>query len=430
MRKMKKINGYLVVRFNDREKREYEGTGLGNYGVIDAELYTGILDVDRSVMAYDDAETMEIAVEQARGLESELDVVEPETKITVIIEGETEVSEEDVEPESLFKERRALLEDQLKTGQFSDLDPRTAAHELYGYTKALEDLGMIDGHDERFMVEPGTFGEACQLYTDEGHRVNMMLPIRAELATVSPHDFEEGEMFTGCTVQTLKCRRCGMESFAWSKGTAPEQEETLAYICDEVCKYREGRTQEELDAICEKCKVNRWAGAPPGLTPIWPEGERPAPYLAWKKAPERSVQRLVMKLPELRGLHQLQKLLNEVEDYVNGKEITPPPGGPGAERDTFINAPPGIRNDYNTRKVYALGLALARECPDNDCRVYLNIFNAAREIDNALDKVESNTAPAMALRKALVEWAGELWKMYKNNYAIQKFREGCKNDRP
>lgn len=28
MRKMKKINGYLVVRFNDREKREYEDTGL------------------------------------------------------------------------------------------------------------------------------------------------------------------------------------------------------------------------------------------------------------------------------------------------------------------------------------------------------------------------------------------------------------------
>ena len=53
MRKLKKINGYLVVRFNDREKREYEGTGLGNFGVIDAELYTGILDVDRMVMEYD-----------------------------------------------------------------------------------------------------------------------------------------------------------------------------------------------------------------------------------------------------------------------------------------------------------------------------------------------------------------------------------------
>lgn len=39
MRKMKKINGYLVVKFNDRELREWEGTALGKYGVIDAELY-------------------------------------------------------------------------------------------------------------------------------------------------------------------------------------------------------------------------------------------------------------------------------------------------------------------------------------------------------------------------------------------------------
>ena len=43
MRKMKKINGYLVVKFNARELREYEGTALGAYGVIDAELYTTCL---------------------------------------------------------------------------------------------------------------------------------------------------------------------------------------------------------------------------------------------------------------------------------------------------------------------------------------------------------------------------------------------------
>ena len=116
MRKMKKINGYLVVRFNDREKREYEGTGLGSYGVIDAEQYTGILDIDRSVMEYDDADTLEMAMEQARELESELDIVEPETKITVIIEGETEVSEEDVEPERLFRQQKAQLENQLQRG--------------------------------------------------------------------------------------------------------------------------------------------------------------------------------------------------------------------------------------------------------------------------------------------------------------------------
>ena len=375
MRKLKKINGYLVVRFNDREKREYEGTGLGNFGVIDAELYTGILDVDRSVMEYDDIETLEIALEQARGLESELDVVEPEVKITVIIEGETEVSEEDVEPESLFKGQRATLEAQLKHGPHLDLDPLTAAHELHGYAKALEDLGMIDGHDERFMVERNTFGEVCNLYTDEGHRVNVALPSRAGLAIMSPHDFEEGDTFTGCTVQTLKCRRCGMESFAWSKEPSPGQEETLAYICDEVCKYREGRTQEELDEICEKCKVDRWAGAPPTLTP-----------------------------------QEVQAELDADQDNTPLKE-------------TFTNLPDEFKNERVTRKVYALGLALGEDSPGNDCIVYRNIFGIARELDDAIDKLDSAAAQA-ALRRELWERGKELREMYLENYAVQQYKEG------
>lgn len=86
MRKMKKINGYLVVKFNARELREYEGTALGEYGVIDAELYTGILDIDRGAMEYDNAGSMEEAVELARGLESELDTEEPEVKVTIVKE--------------------------------------------------------------------------------------------------------------------------------------------------------------------------------------------------------------------------------------------------------------------------------------------------------------------------------------------------------
>lgn len=36
MRKIKKINGFLVVKFNDREKREYEGTALDRFGNPDA----------------------------------------------------------------------------------------------------------------------------------------------------------------------------------------------------------------------------------------------------------------------------------------------------------------------------------------------------------------------------------------------------------
>ena len=65
MRKIKKINGFLVVKFNDREKREYEGTALGEYGVIDAEVYTGNLDIDRGAMEYDNADSIEEAVELA-----------------------------------------------------------------------------------------------------------------------------------------------------------------------------------------------------------------------------------------------------------------------------------------------------------------------------------------------------------------------------
>lgn len=102
MRKMKKINGYLVVKFNARELREYEGTALGEYGVIDAELYTGILDVDRGAMEYDNAGSMEEAVELARGLESELDTEEPEVKVTIVKETDETTEEEEVDAQQMI----------------------------------------------------------------------------------------------------------------------------------------------------------------------------------------------------------------------------------------------------------------------------------------------------------------------------------------
>lgn len=102
MRKMKKINGYLVVKFNARELREYEGTALGEYGVIDAELYTGNLDVDRGAMEYDNAGSMEEAVELARGLESELDAEEPEVKVTIVKETDETTEEEEVDAQQMI----------------------------------------------------------------------------------------------------------------------------------------------------------------------------------------------------------------------------------------------------------------------------------------------------------------------------------------
>lgn len=363
MRKMKKINGYLVVRFNDREKQGYPQ--LGSFGVIDAELYTGHIDVDLDAFEYDDADDIAVAVEQARGLDAEQDFSDDPPFYTVVTESAEEVTEEEVEPALLINGMTAKLQTQIKSKHYPLMDPLAAAHELVGYKTALYDLGLL-GEDEA-VTDLRQFGELCEFQDDDGHHVDISLPMDVGIVRLSPHDYVEGETHTGCTVQTLKCRRCGHESFAWSKGPGTGDEELLGYVCDEICRHREGRTQEELDAICEKCKVEQWV--------------------------------------QFRAVHPLTK-------------------PPRAEPDTFRNLPSGMRNDRSTREVYALGLVLANDCPDNDCRVYLNIFNMAREIDEALDKAKPDSAPFLVLRSALTQRAGELWQMYAKNYAVKKFREG------
>lgn len=365
MRKMKKINGFLVVRFNDREKRN--NPTLGSFGVIDAEQYTGDIDFDLDAMEYTDADRIEIAVEQARGLDAEEDFGDEPTTYTVVTETAEEATEETVEPKLLALSFEEKLKTQVKSKHYPDIDPRTAAHELNGYKAALAELGLLDRDDA--IVEPNVFGDACEFYEDEGHRVDVMLPSPAGLALMSAHDYEEGETFTGCTVQVLKCRRCGRESFAWSRGTARADEELLAYVCDEVCRFREGRTQEELEAICEKCKLESWAQAKP-------------------------------------------------------REETPPGEAEEAERHTFAHTHPNIQRDRFMEKLYTLGLVLARDCPPNDCKVYLNIFNMARDLDAALDTVKGY--PALVLRHDLHDRLKELSEMYLENYAIQQFKEGMK----
>lgn len=105
-----------------------------------------------------------------------------------------------------------------------------------------------------------------------------------------------------------------------------------------------------------------------------------------------------------------------IEDAV--KERSAP-----AERKTFEHLHPDLKRHRETAQIYALGLALAKECPPNDCRVYLNIFNAARELDAALDNLDAYGAPALALRKELRERVGELGEMLEDNYALQRYKE-------
>ncbi|MGI6254218.1 MAG: hypothetical protein ACOYJZ_01165 [Acutalibacter sp.] len=267
MRKIKKINGYLVVKFNDRELREWEGTALGNYGVIDAELYTGQLENDRSVMEYDGAKTLEEAIEQARGLESELDAEEPSTTYTVVKETDETTEEEDVDPQLMIAGWETTLEQHIGSHRHPDVTPATARHQLYGFKVALYRLGLIDS-DECF-VTLDTFADLPpkRVYCDSGA------------------------------------------------------------VFDESVK----------------------------------------------------------------------------------------------EPSTFAHLPPDKRDSGTARRAYALGKLLEQDCPQNDCRVFLNIFGMCRELDEqaALLTGRAREVVEAALRKQYFE----LETMFVMNYAIKQYRK-------
>ena len=187
MRKIKKINGYLVVKFNDREKRDNEGTGLGEYGVIDAELYTGHLDIDRGEMEYDGAGTLEEAVELARGLESEMDITEQPPTYTVSTETDEGYTEEEVDPQLLINGWESTLQEQVKSDRHPEMTPSAATHELHGFKTALYHMGLLDG--EEVEVDTQRFGPApaCCSFEDDGYR-SIGILAGGELAALSPHD--------------------------------------------------------------------------------------------------------------------------------------------------------------------------------------------------------------------------------------------------
>ena len=374
MRKMKKINGYLVVKFNARELREYEGTALGEYGVIDAELYTGNLDVDRGAMEYDNAGSMEEAVELARGLESELDAEEPEVKVTIVKETDETTEEEEVDAQQMIAGWENVLRGQVASAHYKDVDERTAAHELYGYKVALRDLGLLDRED--CYVLPDTFGEA--------------------------------------------------------PGPLPKKpEELLAYVCDELCRHRRPEmSQEELDAVCEKCSLERLANEADGRDLRAREKALGALYGLVDRIRDRESSVEADRVGAearayLRALATVQVITErERESFAAAIEDAVKARTAPAERTTFEHLHPDLKRHRETAKIYALGLALAEKCPPNDCRVYLNIFNAARELDAALDSLDADGAPALALRKALRERVGELAEMMEDNYAVEQYRKG------
>ena len=373
MRKIKKINGYLVVKFNDRELREWEGTALGKYGVIDAELYTGTLEVDRGAMEYDNADSIEEAVELARGLESELDAEEPEVKVTLIKETDEATVEEEVDARQMIAGWENTLRGQVASPHYKDVDERTAAHELYGYKVALRDLGLLDRED--CYVLPDTFGEA--------------------------------------------------------PGPLPKKpEELLSYVCDELCRHRRPEmTQEQLDAVCEKCSLERLANEGDERERRARERALGAIYGLIDRIRDRESRTEAEQVGAearayLRALATVQAVTEREREIFTAaiEEVVKARQEP-KERTTFENLHPELKRHRETAQLYALGLALAADCPDNDCRVYLNIFNGARELDAALDSLDADSTPALYLRKALRERVGELAEMFDGNFAVKQYRK-------
>ena len=377
MRKMKKINGFLVVRFNDREKRNYPT--LGSFGVIDAEDYTGDLDFDLDAMEYTDADRIEIAVEQARGLNAEEDYSEEPATYTLVIEDDDRLTETEIEPQLLINGWGRQLEAQVESPRYKDVDPRTAVHELHGYKAALCDLGLLDQEDRA--VDPDHF---------------------APDATEQP--------------------------------LPRSSEELLAHICDKVCRHpRADIPSDELEAICEKCGVERLSNeAYDREARIKEKAKKRLDGLIQELAEtqiatkaeglERGARAYLEAIATTKTLSEREAAIYEAAISEALKERAEPP-----EKETFENLPDGLKNEHVTRKAYSLGLVLAEECPENDCKVYLNIFNAARELDDALDNVKPDGAQALALRGALRDRLGELQEMYFENYAIQQFKKGMKS---
>ena len=362
MRKIKKINGWLIVRFNDREKRIYEGC-IGSFGVIDAELYTGKLEIDRGVMDYCDAGTQAEAEELARGLDSEETYEDTAEKYILVTEGNDGSTEEEVNPQVMIEGFTRTLESRIGSGMFPDVDAGTARHELMGFKTALNRLGLLEEEDTA--VETEFFGTA--------------------------------------------------------KPPLPRgPEELLSYVCDCVCKHR-CDNQEAQDALCESCQIGRLYEAAEGV-----ELQRRGQALAHLEA-------LAQKIadPET-GEVEAGVIASAALSYIQAMENTGFIGtaeakGYGAKTlaavdsrspaDTFRHVP---KNGKLTRRVYQLGLRMLESCPENDCTIYRNIFQQARELDDKIGFLEGYADQVMM--RSLGQLYGDLEQMYLMSSAVRCYR--------
>lgn len=367
MRKIKKINGWLIVRFNDREKRLYEGL-IGSFGVIDAELYTGDLDLDRGAMEYDNAGTLEEAVELARGLESEEDIEDSAERFVLVTESGDGCTEEEINPQTMIAGFEGALESRIGSERHTETDEVTAAHELRGFKAALNRLGLID--EEEAQVPEDHFGQG--------------------------------------------------------KAPLPRgPEDLLAYVCDCVCKHR-GGDQAALDEMCEGCQVNRLYEAAEAeelarreaalktLTLLRGEIGKPwqTPLAAEINASNAQFFIQAMETTGFIGTAEAAGYRERVRQALDTAYRD------RAERQDFLNAPAGLR--VTSGKLWALGQRLLVRCPQNDCTIYRNVFLQAMELDDQRDRVRGHAA--LTLEREQNKLLRELEQMYLMCSAVRCYR--------
>lgn len=373
MRKIKKINGFLVVKFNDREKREYEGTALGEYGVIDAEVYTGNLDIDRGAMEYDDADTLEVAVELARGLESEEDITGEPPTYTAAVETNESYTEETVEP---------------------------AAHELYGFKMALHQIGFLP--ESEVITDPDTFGagrldgpmprnpeELLAFVCDErcknraGHTQEELDAICAKCPL--------GQLYEDAEAQDLRIRER-------SERVLREHIEVMGYV-EDAATVLLGRNEARayLAALRD------------GQILQENECEHYAAQIA-----EVGADRLALKLPadfKIESVQHLRQLLQEVDD--DAKNSSEPFNGFRHETERIPA--------HRLEELRQLGTALLGECPENDCTIYRNVFRMAVDVDGQMGKLTGHARETM--QREYERLLRELNHLYTMNHAVKKYRE-------
>lgn len=75
---------------------------------------------------------------------------------------------------------------------------------------------------------------------------------------------------------------------------------------------------------------------------------------------------------------------------------------------------------------YAIGEALKKECQDNDCRLFLNMYNMVQEATVAYNDIEASgkysESALLLLKKGIREYIKQLHEMYHSNFAIQKYK--------